>query len=81
MNKLDDEIICVEVKQVIFQMSHWKAPGPNGFPVGFYQKSWNIVYENVCNYITQLWSNPDQIHEINQTEIFIIPKILIPTYV
>src|SRR6266498_1506661 len=27
-----------EVKEVVFQMAHNKAPGPDGFPIEFYQK-------------------------------------------
>jgi hypothetical protein len=27
-----------EVKAAIFQMEHNKAPGPDGFPIEFYQK-------------------------------------------
>lgn len=27
-----------EIREVIFNMNPWKAPGPNGFPAIFYQK-------------------------------------------
>jgi hypothetical protein len=32
-----------EVKEAIFQMKHNKAPGPDGFPVEFYQVFWEII--------------------------------------
>jgi hypothetical protein len=31
------------VKEVIFQMKHNKAPGPDGFPVEFYQVFWETI--------------------------------------
>ncbi|MCI35806.1 retrovirus-related Pol polyprotein from transposon TNT 1-94, partial [Trifolium medium] len=36
-----------KVKKAVFKMHLWKAPGPDGFPAGFYQKSWDIVGSNV----------------------------------
>ena len=32
-----------EVFDAITQMKHNKAPGPDGFPVEFYQKCWHII--------------------------------------
>jgi hypothetical protein len=32
-----------EVKEAIFQMKHNKAPGPDGFPVEFYQVFWETI--------------------------------------
>jgi hypothetical protein len=31
-----------EIKKVVFEMEHSKAPGPDGFPVEFYQKFWDV---------------------------------------
>lgn len=46
-----------EVRKAVFEMAPYKAPGPDGFPAGFYQKSWDTVgqslFELVNNFITQ----------------------------
>jgi hypothetical protein len=33
-----------DVKLAIFDMEHNKAPGPNGFPIEFYQFFWEIFF-------------------------------------
>jgi hypothetical protein len=35
---LKDNIQDAEVINALFAMNPWKAPGPDGFPAGFYQK-------------------------------------------
>lgn len=32
-----------EVRAAVFQMDHNKAPGPDGFPVEFYQNFWEDI--------------------------------------
>jgi hypothetical protein len=32
-----------EVKAAVFSMEHNKAPGPDGFPVEFYQVCWDVI--------------------------------------
>jgi hypothetical protein len=32
-----------EVKEAIFHMEHNKAPGPDGFPIEFYQTFWETI--------------------------------------
>jgi hypothetical protein len=32
-----------EVKEAVFQMKHNKAPGPDDFPVEFYQIFWETI--------------------------------------
>jgi hypothetical protein len=41
--KLTTSFTEQEVKEAIFQMKHNKAPGPDGFPVEFYQIFWEII--------------------------------------
>lgn len=64
-----------EIQKVLFSMKPWKAAGPDGFPAGFYQKTWNVVGTRVCDFISNLWGKPEEIGNINMTDIFLIPKI------
>jgi hypothetical protein len=64
-----------EVKRALFNMNPWKAPGPDGFPAGFYQKSWEIVGETVCDFVKRVWQQPNVIADVNQTDISLIPKV------
>jgi hypothetical protein len=47
--------------------------GPGGFLAGFYQKSWDVVNEKVCEFVKDVWKNPSIISEANQTDICLIP--------
>ncbi|WJX47132.1 hypothetical protein P8452_33857 [Trifolium repens] len=80
-DKLNAPLVDDEIKQAVFQMHPWKAPGPDGFPAGFYQKSWDIVGSSVCNFVKNVWLNPSTIAEVNQTDICLIPKVSHPTHI
>lgn len=56
-------------------MNPWKAPGPDSFPVGFYQKLWDILGSNVCDFVRRVWEKHDEIEVVNQTNIYLIPKV------
>jgi hypothetical protein len=56
-------------------MNPWKAPGPDGFPAGFYQYSWDIVGASVCDFVKNVWRSPSDIAMVNQTDICLIPKV------
>jgi hypothetical protein len=40
---LEVEFSEKEVREAVFQMKHNKAPGPDGFPVEFYQVFWSLI--------------------------------------
>jgi hypothetical protein len=81
LQKLNASIVNDEVRRAVFKMNPWKAPGPDGFPAGFFQKSWNIVGQHVCEFVREVWSNPSKVFEVNQTDICLIPKIQHPEYI
>lgn len=39
------EVTMEEVCMALNQMAHLKAPGPDGFPAGFYQENWAAMGE------------------------------------
>lgn len=75
MNRLSLPIEDEEIRHAVFKMQPWKAPGPDGFPTGFYHKAWDIVHINVCSFVKDVWRNPNLLHEVNKTDICLIPKV------
>jgi mannosylglycoprotein endo-beta-mannosidase len=44
---LTDAFSQEEVRAAIFQIEHNKAPGPDGFPLEFYQVFWNVIKDDL----------------------------------
>ncbi|KAI5392732.1 hypothetical protein KIW84_060051 [Lathyrus oleraceus] len=43
-----------EINQATSDMATWKSSGPDGFPASFFQNSWDIIGDVVCQFIMQL---------------------------
>ncbi|XP_058777141.1 uncharacterized protein LOC131651499 [Vicia villosa] len=52
--KTGNNISKEEIRKVMFDMKSWKAPGPDGFPVGFCQKSRGVVGDTVCEFVSKM---------------------------
>jgi hypothetical protein len=78
---LSRQISKEEIKIALFQMGPWKAPGPDGYPAGFYHRNWKVIEHSLCSFIYQMWNHPHNIASINQTDICLIPKIDKPEFV
>ncbi|KAL4392029.1 hypothetical protein AHAS_Ahas03G0304200 [Arachis hypogaea] len=63
-----------EVKNAIFNMGSWKAPGSDEIPAKFFQHSWDIVAESLTSWVKDIFQDPRNIREVNQMLITIIPK-------
>ena len=48
-NKVLTAPFSEEVKTVVFDMEHNKAPSPDGFPAEFYQFFWEIVKSDLMS--------------------------------
>lgn len=75
LQRISRQVEGIEVREAIFSMNPWNALGLDGFPAGFYQKSWSTVGEKVCDIVKRIWRNPSDFMHINQTGIFLIPKV------
>lgn len=40
--------VMEEIQMALTQMAPLKAPGPDGFPAGFYQSNWSTVGDAIC---------------------------------
>jgi hypothetical protein len=52
-----------------------KAPGPDGYPVYFFQRNWDICGEDVTRAVLRVLNGDESPEEINSTFIVLIPKV------
>jgi hypothetical protein len=50
---LSSPFIGKEVRDALFLMKPSKAPEPDGFTAGFYQKYWSLVDDDICRAILE----------------------------
>ena len=60
---------------MVFQMEHNKPPGPDGFPVEFYQNFWDIIKTDLLELFNCLHAGQLDLFRLNFGEIILLPKI------
>lgn len=68
-----------EVKEALFQMFPTKSPGPDGFPMHFFQKIWDVCGDEVTRVVLRVLNGEDSPEVINRTFILLIPMVQNPT--
>ena len=63
-----------EVAAALKQIHPSKSPGPDGMSALFFQKYWNIVGANVTNMVLNVLNSGMPLHDINKTNIALVPK-------
>jgi hypothetical protein len=79
--ELTREVTKEEIHDALQQMAPLKSPGPDGFPVCFYQNNWKEVGEEVCNAILKFFETGHLDGLDNYTFIALIPKLPNPSRV
>lgn len=67
-----------EIKTAIWDLGSWKAPGPDGIQVGFYNDNWELVKDKIYQIALDFFSSHITIHQINFTNLVLIPKVKHP---
>jgi hypothetical protein len=62
------------VKEAIFQMKHNKAPGPDGFPIEFYQVFWEIIKGDLMALFCDFHEGRLPLFSLNFGIITLLPK-------
>ena len=63
-----------EIKKAVFAMKHNRAPGPDGFPIEFFQKFWNLVCTDLIALFEDFFKNKLDISRLNYGIIILIAK-------
>jgi hypothetical protein len=75
---LEQAFTVEEVEKALFQMGPNKAPGPDGFTAGFFQRHWSLVKESVVNAVLGFLNGGEMCNEVNRTVLVLIPKVANP---
>ena len=70
-----------EICHAIHHMGPLKAPGPDGFPVIFFQKNWSLLGDDSCCVVLSTLNSGSMPIDLNMTNIALIPKVKNPTCV
>ena len=64
-----------EIKDALWSMKAYKAPGPDGLHVGFFQRFWLTVRDSVVEEVMKAFEKKRVSQYLNETHIVLIPKI------
>nr|CAD1829187.1 unnamed protein product [Ananas comosus var. bracteatus] len=63
-----------EVKRAVFSCAPEKAPGPDGFPMLFYQRFWPFLREDIMEVFKSFYNGSSDLADANTSWICPIPK-------
>jgi hypothetical protein len=72
--KIVDSTYIFLLREAIFQMKHNKAPGPDGFPVEFYQVFWSLIKDDLMAMFREFHRGRLPLFNLNFGTISLIPK-------
>ncbi|KAL2252888.1 UNVERIFIED_CONTAM: LINE-1 retrotransposable element ORF2 protein [Sesamum indicum] len=67
-----------DVKQAVFDIAEDKAPGPDGYLLGFFKAAWPVIGEEVTRAVLDFFSTEKLLKQINSTILALIPKMRLP---
>lgn len=71
--ELEKEISWEEVWNALKKMGPLKAPGPNGFPAIFFQRTWNAMVPASVDFVKKLPEKAEVNPEANESFLVLIP--------
>jgi mannosylglycoprotein endo-beta-mannosidase len=79
LSQVENEILIAdfteeEVCEAIMNMEKNKAPGPDGFPVEFYQTFWSILKDDVMKMFVNFQQGNLQLFKLNYGTIILLPE-------
>ena len=72
---IDAMVSIEEIKEALWSMKPYKAPGPDGLHIGFFQRFWLIVRDSMRKEVEKVFIERKVPEYLNNTHIVLIPKI------
>jgi len=64
-----------EVKEAVWEIDNYKCPAPDGISFGFIKFFWDILKDDLLNFLVEFHRNGKFTKGINNTFIALIPKV------
>lgn len=74
LSSLEAPFLREEIKLVVFELGADNTPGPDSFPILFFQKFWNIIDGDIFKLCSDFHSRSINLERINWASIALIPK-------
>jgi hypothetical protein len=71
---LNQDFNASNVYQVVYQLKSNSAPGPDGLSATFFQSYWDIIGEDITQYILDILNNGGSPRFLNNSYICLYPK-------
>jgi len=75
------DITDAEIKSTLWELNPHKAPGPDGFNSGFFQKAWPVVGHEILSAVKNFFRSGQLLGKANATIVALVPKIPNPSKV
>ncbi|XP_058765902.1 uncharacterized protein LOC131639420 [Vicia villosa] len=72
---LEEEFTREEIMEVVFECDGDRSPGPDGFNLAFIKKCWNIVGDDITEFILEFHSYAKLPKAVISSFIDLIPKV------
>ncbi|KAH7684024.1 RNA-directed DNA polymerase protein [Dioscorea alata] len=79
LSSLEIPFTTEEIQRAVFDLNADKAPGPDGFPIFFYQKHWNLLREDIFKLCNDFYGGTINYERINWVHLALIAKTSAPT--
>nr|CAD1834076.1 unnamed protein product [Ananas comosus var. bracteatus] len=74
LSSLHSPFTLDEVKRTVFSCAPEKAPGPDGLPMIFYQRFWNLIKVDILEVFSCFHNGAANLQDINTSWVCLLPK-------
>ena len=58
-SSLEERFNQVEIRQAVFSLGGDRSPGPDGFPIAFFQQFWDLIEDDLQVFLDEFHDNGD----------------------